>query len=269
METPSFKTAPNEQEEKNKIQRFNLPILPQKVKFSDIDWEYFFENALTSGYNTPDDFHGKLDQSDFDDDGRVINMSKLLVAYKKAGWHEPNKFINKDLKPKINELIEYMQKDGADITLIRLSLIGQYNLTKEEEEKIQTAIVDFCMHEFEVGNVGRSFEIMEGIFPLFLDSFKILEDNLPKIIQRKYIEKTPSYISDTEENYRAHFEKQGFQGEELDELTAQMIKFPKLVWIWRKLLRQKQFKLKKKDNSDQDQFVPLENKSMQSLDKGK
>lgn len=231
-----------------KVLVINLPILFKKIKFWEIDWEYFFRQVLSMGYSTPNDFLSRLDNEDFDKAGRVINMSKLIKVLKKNGWDDPAKFLDKELKPRMNELINYMKTFGADISLIRLSLIGKFELTKVDEQRLQIAVVNFCMQEFEWGNVSRAFEIMEGVFPLVLDSFSIFEKNLPKILQRGYIEKTPECVRDCEFNHRVHFSKKGFEGEELEELTAQMVRYPQLVWIWRELLRQKSFKLKSENN---------------------
>lgn len=266
MENPKFNAVQEEQGDSDKIKKLNLPILPQKVKFSDIDWEDFFQKALTMGYNTPDDFSAKLDLNDFNEDGRVNNMPKLLAAYKEAGWRDPGEFLDKNLKPKIKELIKYMGEMGANISLLRLSLSGEYNLKSEDQVNLQNAVVNFCIREFETSNVSRAFEIIEGIFPLVLDSFQILEKNLPKILQKKYIDKTPAHVSDTKENFQAHFARQGFKDDELEELTEQMSKYSQWVWIWRELLRQKSFKLKKKDKSGRDQYVAIGDKKEKVLE---
>lgn len=207
--------------------------MPAGVNFFDIDWQDFFDGMRCS-YANPRDFRGFLR-----DDG-TFDLEKLS---KEDGWIDPGRFIKEDGRPDVDKIIAAI---GGNNEFIVFAVPDPSVLDPADILRIQEAIAVECSRLLEGGDVPRLFSLLENIFPLFCDSFEILEERLPRVVKKEYLGRMPSYLgANTDEEYYDELLCLGFDPSEAQSLAPEVNRYRHLIYFWRAITRKGGFKLKK------------------------
>jgi hypothetical protein len=219
-----------------------ISTLPDKVSFFDIDWKFFFEQECNLAYETAGDY------SDYLSEDGSYNFSRIE---KERGWVNAGRFANDDGSPNIEKIIEGIN-DNARSYFILFAIGDGSKLENSDKEKINEALLNRCVRQLESGQLTDLFSLIEVLFPALGISFQILEEKLPRILNKEIVTKAPNpdYCQDSEEfaaRFVAQLKKEGFEGEDLAELNDQIVKYGTLAGFWRKMALKKAFKLKSGD----------------------
>ena len=126
-------------------------------------------------------------------------------------------------KPVVQQVVDHLGSMGAlNYHFIALAIPEPGKLSPENQERVRDALLKHMDFLMKTGKISELFSCLEIAFPLYFDSFKILDEHLPKICRSKYIGKMPSYLAGNREDYRQYLEKQGFSGDELEELLEEL-----------------------------------------------
>lgn len=194
------------------------------------------------------------------------------------GTENAKKYIKDDGKPDIEAIVADLTREGFYIVYgdyIVFAIPHPDRLDPVDKQRVGDAILAYTMKMFNLGRLNEVFEYLINLFPLYFDSFQIVESLLPKLLRRGYIEKTPTSVTMSEEENRRHFQKEGFEGEELEELTQYMTKHRMFAWKWRRLMSRESFPIRKdaierhERQSSSDQTALQENGGVKLLDKRK
>jgi len=230
---PAAKTSPAADAQPSSLVIANLA---GGANFFDVDWEDFFRVQLMHSYASPRDY----------EPFRQADGTFDLEALKHGlGYMNPGSFINEDGSPNIDMIVEELSKRNPFYEYIIFAVPDPSVIAADDLERIRSAFMGTINDLFMSGDVLKMFELLETIFPLFFDSFALLEEAMPEVARVGTVEKMPVHLADDKEEVRELLQSEhGYPPEDADRLAAQLRQYEQLVFFWQKIRQCTGFRLK-------------------------
>lgn len=190
------------------------------IDFYAVDWQRVFDDMHWSYMGAiPDDvLKYQRDDGSFDmHSARQDFRGDCMCRY-----------VDKDNKPDIDAICAILDEHMGSVSYVPIfTAIPDPNLLSvEDRNRVEQSLLGHCEWLIGRGALPELFECFEQLFPVWFDSFEIIEERLPKGLRSGYIEKMPHYSKgkihereyDNYDEVRAVIERE-FPIEEWDELT--------------------------------------------------
>ncbi len=214
--------------------RPRLPI-PGGANFYDVDWQHFFNNrnmgcayhAAPNYAEFPMNTNGTYDLVEFG------KRTRITVDYKNHLIKK--KLIDKNQKPNIDAIISNFS-DASSWLPDSIAALGDVTrLSSEDREQVSNALIKEANRLLETSNIPRLFELIEHLFPLFVNTFEILESSLPEILHGEHILNAPHCLAPSQDhNYFSHFQY-SYDDANAQKFADQMRKYPWAVYYFRRI----------------------------------
>jgi hypothetical protein len=228
---------------------YRLDIIPRSSEgngsFLDIDWHRVFSGDMQWSYPRPyrEKYlsflkpDGTIDQDAFAAD-ESASRSRL---------NEPLRYLDPEGHPRMDDIIADLNRQSISYERLLLAVPDASRLEQADRHRLHEALIQHINFLIGRGKVAELFECLENVVPVYFESFKIVEDALPKMVRHPYIDAIPIYSSSSMygkrssniEAIRKALAAQ-FPGEE-DELCEQIQSNPDLLFFWRELSSRRSF----------------------------
>lgn len=224
------KEPPDKLAEKTKSEILGL----SSVNLYDVDWEKTFD-YLHFSFKDPEDFDEYIkDDGTYD----IKQIEKRL--------NDPTRYLNKSGEIDIEKIKRDFNTSNNPI-FIKIAITNSASLDEKNKEELFKIFMDNLKKSLSHGGVPRFIELIKSLGPYLVDSIQIIEKELPKILQREYIFKTPSSINGNEEYYLREYLNKGYSPEEAKELAQETKEYGDFLLIWRQILEWGGLPMKKKE----------------------
>ncbi len=215
--------------------RLNMLGLQPGVNFYDIDWQRVFSELHWS-------YDGPLSEkvlSFLDEDG-TFNVQRARRDEQYGPWL--THYVDAENRPKIDAICAKLEEHRGSVSYVPMfsAIPDPMRLEPGDRERVMNALLGHCEWLMRHDKLSELFSCFEQLFPVWFDSFEILEERLPKGLRRGYIERMPHYMRggihgnpyDNMAGVRAVIESE-FPQEEWAELLQCAVEHPDAICLSR------------------------------------
>ncbi len=223
MHSPSEFPVPAETPKPPALKAGSLSLAPlgHDVDFYDVDWQRVFGDI---GWSYDGPLSAKVLQYLKADGTYDMDTARQDPQY--GPW--VTKYVDERNAPNIDAVCAILEEHRGSVSYVPIftAIPDPMRLPPADRERVMQALLGHCDWLIRLDKLPELFACFEQLFPVWFDSFEILEERLPKGLRRGYIERMPKYtrghvhdrVYDNATEVRAVIERE-FPQAEWDELT--------------------------------------------------